>query len=618
MLAAELDIHIDETFYWSDSKTTLAYIQNAEKRFHVFVANRIAEIRDNTSPSQWHHCPGLLNPADDASRGLMPQEFHSDHRWLKGPSFLWKSRSQWPDDVIPSVGEEELELKAVSNALQTTTDDDVTIDRLLTRYSSWSRLTRAVAFLQRFVEFKVANNRRNEKQLTVDDIQKAEAAIVRCIQRKTYQAEADALERGKDLSKQSKILKLTPFIDETGLIRAGGRLEHADMAPAQKHPIILPRNHPASTAIVNDAHAKLAHSGVEAVVAEIRGRFWIPQLRALVKQRVRSCVICRRLAAKRSHQLMSSLPAARTTGNYPFEATGVDFFGPFYVKIRRSTEKRWGCLFTCMATRAVHLELTRSLDTDHFINVLRRFRCRRGNPKKIHSDNGTNFVGAERELRQSIDTWNHNNIASELQQTQTEWLFNTPAAPHTGGAWERLVRSVKRCLKVVLNGRTVTPEVLETIFVETEAIINARPITRSSDDPSDLSALTPNNFLMLRCPPSLSPGVFTPLDELMRKQWRQVQALVDRVWTRWRREYLPTLMERTKWTMNQRNYNPGDLVLLVEDNAPRGHWPLAVITDVFPGPDGLIRTVKLKTKSSMLIRPVTKLCLLEGTLLVKD
>ncbi|XP_068674720.1 uncharacterized protein [Montipora foliosa] len=261
---------------------------------------------------------------------------------------------------------------------------------------------------------------------------------------------------------------------------------------------------------------------------------------------------------------------------------------------------------------AVHVEIAHSLDTSSFINALRRFIARRGVPQEIRSDNGTNFTSADKELRTAIGKWNREMIKEFLQQKEILWVFNPPTASHMGGVWERMIRSVRKILNAVLKEQNLTEESLVTLMCEVEAILNSRPLTKISDDPSDLQALTPNHLLLLRAGPSFPPGTFSREDQYTNKRWKQVQYLSDVFWKRWTREYLPMLQERMKWRSFRRNLSVGDIVLVVDDSSPRCLWPLRRVLEVFPNKhDGCVRVARVKTKSGSLLRPITKLCLLE-------
>eukprot|EP00794_Sanderia_malayensis_P013308 gene13308-14681_t len=187
-----------------------------------------------------------------------------------------------------------------------------------------------------------------------------------------------------------------------------------------------------------------------------------------------------------------------------------------------------------------------------------------------------------------------------------------------GGVWERLVRSAKTTMKSILKDRTVDDFTLMTVFSKAESILNSRPLTAVSDDINDFEALTPNHFLIGRAFSNLAPGRFTDKDINNRKRWRQVQILTEHIWMRFRREYLPHLTERSKWTSTGRKIKEGDLVLLADSNAARGRWPLARVIRTFPGDEGTVRVVEVKTPTGIYTRPVAKLCVLEEEKLSKN
>ena len=273
---------------------------------------------------------------------------------------------------------------------------------------------------------------------------------------------------------------------------------------------------------------------------------------------------------------MADLPVDRVTADQPpFTNVGVDFFGPFFVKRGRAEVKRYGCIFTCLSTRAVHIEVAHSLDTSLFVYALRRFIARRGNPNRTRSDNGTNIVSGGKEIRQAIKKWNQQQINEFLLQRDIQWLFNPPGGSHHGGIWERCIRSVRKVLAALLHEQRLDDESLPTFLCEVEAILNGRPLTSVSNDPRDLEALTPNHLLLLRAGADLPPGMFTKEDCYSRRKWRHVQYLSDQFWRHWTREYLPLLQSRQKWNRSRRNFREGDIVLIVNETTPRSFWPLA-------------------------------------------
>lgn len=203
----------------------------------------------------------------------------------------------------------------------------------------------------------------------------------------------------------------------------------------------------------------------------------------------------------------------------------------------------------------------------------------RGCPEQIRSDRGTNLTKANKDLKEALKEVNEDKLYQYCTQRDVQWVFNPPAASHMGGVWERMIRTVRQVLKAVLREQLVNDEVLLTVMAEVADIINSRPLTRNSDSPTDDEPLTPNHLLKLRPCPSLPPGIFGKEDSDSKRAWRQAQYLSDVFWKRWVKQYLPTLLERQKWNIKRENFRVGDLALLVDENYPRGQWPLALVVD---------------------------------------
>ncbi len=408
-------------------------------------------------------------------------------------------------------------------------------------------------------------------------------------------------------------MKFDPILVD-GLLRVGGRLNKAPIKPDAKNPVILPKQSAIVELIIKHYHITLGHSGREHVLAILRDRYWIIHGNSMVRKVLTKCLSCKRRQAKVGEQKMADLPHNRVNpGAPPFTCVGVDYFGPFIIRERRSLVKRYGVIFTCLAIRAIHLEIARTLDTNSFIMALRRFISRRGQVKEIRSDNGTNLVGGEKELRLVIKDWNQEQIHNFLVQKEIKWIFNPPTASHYGGIWERCIRTVRKVLKALMKEQIVDEESLTTLFCEVESIVNSRPLTKVSSDSRDLEPLTPNHLLLLRREPALPPGTFVKDDLYSRKRWRQIQYLTNIFWKRWVREYLPGLQERQKWNRQRRNFAVGDIVLVVDQSTPRNLWPIGRIVRVYPDKKGFVRSVDVKTKMTVLERPINKLCLLEST-----
>ena len=443
----EIDFEVDETHLWSDSKIVLHYISNTHRRFSVYVSHRVAEIVSNSDIKEWHHIPGAMNVADDCTRGIEIRDLTPECRWISGPKFLSLPSEQWPsNEAVPEIDESELELKA---SVFTTSSTPVMNLVEWEKYSCWRRLVRLYAWWMRY-KFKLRCQVRNRsppperqtKVLNADDLIEATLALCQLAQIESFKEDYKDLQANRALSRNSSLLPLQPVLVD-GIMRVGGRLDKAPIPFEAKHQVILPPAHPLSRLLVQDLHEKHLHVGREHTLALVRQTFWISRGKSFVRKIINDCLHCKRRRAKPNVPLMASLPKERLAlCETPFTNTGVDYFGPMNVKRGRVTEKRWGCLFTCLTTRAVHLELAGDLSTDSFIMALRRFRGRRGNPRTIRSDNGTNFVGANRELIEALKSLSEERITGELAQEGITWYFNPPSSPHMGGIFESMVKQV--------------------------------------------------------------------------------------------------------------------------------------------------------------------------------
>ena len=365
----------------------------------------------------------------------------------------------------------------------------------------------------------------------------------------------------------ASIRQLNPQLKE-GLLRVGGRLANAPVGYEKRHTVIISYKHHVTDLIIKQCHESLGHMGQESVLSSLRETFWIVKGRPAVRRVIGKRMNCRRQRkACPGEQFMASLPEDRLIPDKPpFTYVGIDYFGPLEVKQGRSRVKRYGCLFTCLTTCAVHIEIAHSLDTDSMINALRRFISVRGYPEQIRSDRGSNFTKADKELKEAIEGWNEHKINNFCRQKKIEWIFNPPSASHMGGVWERMIRSVRQILKAILKEQLVSDEVLSTVMAEAVNILNSRPLTHNSDSPLDEQPLTPNHLLHLRPCPGLPPGIFDKDDLSCRRAWRQAQYLANLFWRRWTSEYLPTLLERKKWNTPRKNLEVGDLVLLADES----------------------------------------------------
>ena len=401
--------------------------------------------------------------------------------------------------------------------------------------------------------------------------------------------------------------------------RCGGRIENASVSFSAKHPVILPRQHHFIQLVILDAHMRVSHNGVKETLAEIRSRFWIVRGRQLVRQILHQCTICRKYEGRSfSAPLPPQLPEFRVTEKPPFTYTGVDYAGPLYIRNHDSSQKVWVCLFTCCIVRAVHLELVWDMTAQAFIRALKRFTSRRGLPSLIVSDNSKTFKSSAKAL---IAIFKHPATQHYLSGVRIEWRFNLEKAPWWGGMFERLVGSMKRCLRKTVGKSKLTFDELSTAITEVEGVLNSRPLSFVSTEDLE-EPLTPAHFLLGRRSLSL-PDSFCYGEEsediditssALTKRMKHLNSTLERFWRRWTSEYLLELREAHRYSKGSRNSSipaVGDIVLVHDEDKPRGFWKLSRIMELIVGSDGKIRGAIVKIGNRRLRRPLQKLYPLE-------
>ncbi|XP_036003015.1 uncharacterized protein LOC118566077 [Fundulus heteroclitus] len=620
MLKSELEMHIDEEFFWTDSQVVLAYINNEARRFHVFVANRVQLIRQITDPKQWHHIDTAQNPADHASRGLSASEIMTTS-WLSGPKFLWEQEISYSTTQSAEVLVGDPEVKVVKTFTTQTSEQDIILSRF-ERFSSWSMLLKVVARIKR-----LTNKTQHGNVVTVDERKRAADTVIKLLQQQAFPQELRVLNTNESLPSSSPLFLLDPILDH-GLLRVGGRLKNSTLCQELKYPIILPKDHHITALIISHFHAKICHQGRSQTLMEIRANgFWVIGGSKQVAKLISKCVQCRKLRRPTEEQRMSELPKERVEISDPFMHCGMDCFGPFTTRQGRKEYKRYGLLFTCLSSRAVHIEMLENLSTDCFINALRCFISLRGTVSKLYCDQGTNFIGAKNELKEALNECDTNALEAFLADKQCEFVFNAPSASHAGGVWERQIRTIRNVLNATIaqsQGR-LDDASLRTLFYEAMSIINGRPLSvEGLNDPKSPEPLTPNHLILMKSRVALPPpGQFVKEDLYARKRWRRVQYLAEQFWSRWKMEYLLNISTRQKWHQPRRNLKVNDIVIIKEDMLPRSQWQLGRVVEAPEGEDGFVRRVKLQVgnrnptmkwdtthKPRVVERPIQKLVVL--------
>lgn len=271
-ITSELGMSIQEVTFWIDSQTVLQWIHSETRGYHAFVAHRVGEILSETSRVQWRHVPGLMNPADDCTRGVAPSDLTTDHRWLAGPTFLSEDNSTWPANItMPEPDQSDPEVIQEEAVCAITVNPKSVFEEFISRNSNLTKIKRVVAWMKRFIHNSQAKSKQYEKkkgELTAREVNEALSATIRLTQEKEFEEDFHNLRKHGAVSRSSRLIKLAPFIDADGNLRVGGRLERSSLLFGAKHPLVLPGSHPLSRAIIwhhhQDGHEK-------AVISKLSG-----------------------------------------------------------------------------------------------------------------------------------------------------------------------------------------------------------------------------------------------------------------------------------------------------------------------------------------------------------
>uniref|UniRef100_A0A8D8SQJ6 Integrase catalytic domain-containing protein n=2 Tax=Cacopsylla melanoneura TaxID=428564 RepID=A0A8D8SQJ6_9HEMI len=608
-------LNVKNVFLFSDSTVVLGWLRTSPHRLKTFVANRVVEILDNTAPSSWHHISTHENPADCASRGLLPKDLVKHPLWWTGPSFISQPQDTWSLTNYNVTTEDLPEVK--TNVMVATEPEKNLFLAVIEKHSSLVRLQRVVGFVLRFVHnVRSAKSLRKTGPLGIDELNKSMDLCVRVVQEDNF---SDVMKRMmSDPQFKHSLRRLSPFTDEKHLVRVGGRLKNSELSYTAKHPLLLPKESRLSVLICIHYHLYTLHGGPLIVQSIVQRRYWILSLRSLVRQCIFKCLPCYKLKAQTLTPPMSDLPAVRFEQIRAFLNVFVDYAGFFLLKesTRRNakTYKGYMAIFICMSTKAIHLEVVTDLSTSAFLAALDRFVARRGLAAKIYSDNGTNFVGAARHLKEvyQLLRQSHDEISDYLGQREIRWYFNPPNAPNFSGLVERGVQSVKHHIKRVIGEQSLTYELFATFCCRCESIINSKPLCGlPSSDPHDGNDyLTPAHFLVGSTLLSVPEEDLTsqPMNRLNR--WQLIRQAVQSFWRRWSNEYLHTLMPRSKWNTESRELKLGEVVFVqstVNQMQPL-RWPIGRVEQLIAGRDGIVRVAEIRVANGVLLtRPLNKL-----------
>ncbi|XP_072400610.1 uncharacterized protein [Diabrotica undecimpunctata] len=453
------------------------------------------------------------------------------------------------------------------------------------------RIKRSLAYCLRYFK-KLLHKDTLSGALTPAELAHAMNILVKLSQKESWAQEIKELSNKKQLLSNNTFRRLSPFLDANGILRVEGRLQLSSLEYAKKHPALLSSKYPLTKLLVEWEHERLLHAGPQAVLSSIREQFWIIVGRNLVRYVTRRCVQCFKAQSVPLSQIMAPLPKDRVTPSPPFYVTGMDYAGPFQIKTKYGRIAKLSkcyvfCLFICCSTKAIHIELVSELTKEAFIACFRRFVARRGKPLKVISDNGTQFVGANKELKLLGDfLLSHSpSLTNAVSNEGINWNLIPTKSPNFGGLWEAEVKSF-----------------------QIEAILNSRPLCPLSSSPDDFESLTPSHFLIGRRLTSLpDPDVReVPMNRLSRYQ--HIQMLQQHFWTRWSLDYITEMQQKGKWFTEKPNLEVGQLVVLKEDNLPPCQWKMGRVSEVYVGPDDKVRGARIQTTNGKYKRSVSKVC----------
>ena len=606
---AALSIHL-----FTDSEIVLAWMRNPSLQFKVFVGPRVKKILSLTNIGMWRHVRSEDNPADIISRGVSAEKFMSSKLWWSGPAWVAGPVENYPNKDTPvlmsnSLFAQEVEpednppFEVVQAALVFETEQW----KIIENTGEWGKLTRVIAYCLRCLHRGPSNH------LTVNELEKAELAIVRLVQRTTFTYEHDLLMKRKLILK-GNLASLNPFLDDQQIMRVGGRLRNSNLPFNQKHPMILPKKHNVVELLIRHAHKLTLHGGNQEVHAWLRQKFWILNGREAIRSELHKCMKCFRYRAPPIQQQMGNLPEARVTPSSAFENCGVDFAGPISMRLNALRKgvvvKGYFCVFVCLSTKAIHLEVVSDLTTNAFLAALKRFFARRGYCRNLYSDNGKTFLCAQTRLtkeREAIEKFFKDTIHSELHNHKVQWHFIPPYSPNFGGLWEAGVKSTKYHLKRIMGDKLFTYEEMATVLTQIEAILNSRPLCPMTADINDVDFLTPGHFLIGRALVALPETSITNETMTGVERFRRCQIVLQQFWKKWSIEYLIRLQQRPKWLKAQPNLEIGDLVLVRESFLPPTQWKAARVIKLHPGKDDHVRVATLFDGKKEIIRNVRML-----------
>lgn len=604
----DLNINKERVIAFSDSTAVLCWLSKPANDWKIFVGNRVEKIVEIIPFRNWRFVKTYANPADKATRGLSAEEFNARENydlWFNGPKFLRRTDADsfFP---IPDLSTRECLEKRKEKDETFSGVASSSCSQIIDRFSSYTRLLNSFARLVRIARSWKGKVRIENTAFAYSEINNARNVILRLCQRESYAAEIDRLKVGASIKKKSVLRSLDPFLDENSLLRVGGRIAKSSLPLEKKHPLIISGKSSFIKLYCRYVHEKYYHAGKKFLVAFLTSEFWIHKGRTnMIKGVIRNCVICRRLSGKNAVQIMGQLPLPRIQVARPFTYVGVDYAGYFKCKCtaHRSTKFSliYAAIFVCLVTRAIHIEVVTDLSTNALIEAVMCLISRRGLPKVIYSDNGSNMTGAANIL--AIDA---EKLLLFSAHERFDWKFIPPNSPNFGGVWEAGVKSTKRHLSAVSGGHALTIVEYGNVFRRIEAILNSRPLCYRNDVEQGSEVITPAHFLIGSSLLAL-PVLDYSDDVTLSRRLTLLQNQVKGFWSVWSRDYLNQMQQRTRWTSREPNLRVGQVVLVKSENTKPFQWPLGRIEKIFPDNEGIVRVVEVLFRGTVKKRSISTL-----------
>ena len=557
-----------------DSECTLSTLKKDSYALPEFQSNRVTECLESSKIEDWYHTRSRNNISDLGTRNNATVEDISEgSEWQEGKRWMYLPVNQWPvtQDIRSSHDQEE-ETPTELSAIVTVKEPPVfEFERL--KCQSYEFVVKFVAIIIKMARSKSFRY----PEITVNDLIEAETYII-----------GQCMSRTRELLQKGHLKSLRAEEGSDGIIRIGSRaLEGLRKYYEQEDFPILAYNDPIAFLWMKKVHRE-NHSGVLSTVAKSRRKFWIVKAPRLAAKIRRSCFLCRLIDKMLATQIMAPLPASRQMMSPTFHEISLDLFGPFEIKDvinKRKRKKIWGIVFNCLASRALHIDVSEDYGAESVIETVLKFTSLRGTPSKIYSDKGSQLMSAAEELK----AWAINR--------KIEWHPFPAEGQHQNGTSEALVKSIKRSLTHVIGSNVLTFSGIQLVFYEVADLLNSRPIgVISSSDPTQPVAITPNHLLLGRSTSEVVIGSFNS-DRNPNKRLQFLQSIVSDWWKVWYQRVLPSLVPSYKWLQRHRNVQPGDVCLIRYKNEVKGTYRLGRVKSVKQGADGAVRTVTLIYKN---------------------